>query len=165
MDHNEVTDWFHDRDVFNHVNWRPTGADELPSDDGKRLAALRAGGTTGEGYEARGRYNRIQLYTVSGLDAAPAAECQIGDPDGAEFGPPSWSPAGGALACATPNGIYLEEVCEGFAPALVVPGGREPDWGPDDPGQTRRWSRSRQSSVKLTVTVGSITLTKTVKIR
>jgi hypothetical protein len=88
----------------------------------------------GEGYEARGRFNRIQLYTVTGLQP-PAPECQIGDPDGAEFGPPSWSPAGDALAWATPNGIYTSKVCEAFAPALVVPGGREPDWGPAEPGQ------------------------------
>jgi hypothetical protein len=87
----------------------------------------------GEGYEARGRFNRIQLYTVDGLNA-PAPECQIGDPDGAEFGPPSWSPGADALAWATPNGIYTSKVCEGFAPNLVVPGGREPDWGPAEPG-------------------------------
>ena len=133
MDHNQLTGWFHDRDVFNDVNWRPTGAGEL-SRSGTRLAALRAGGTMGEGYEARGRYNRIQLYTVNGLQTPPAPECQIGDPDGAEFGPPSWSPAGDALAWATPNGIYTSKVCDGFAPALVVPGGREPDWGPGRTG-------------------------------
>lgn len=130
--HNDLTPWFHDRDVFGDPNWRPTGAGELTR-DGKRLAALRAGGTMGEGYEARGRFNRIQLYSVDGLQP-PAPECQIGDPDGAELGPPSWSPAGDALAWATPNGIYTSKVCEGFAPALVVPGGREPDWGPAEPG-------------------------------
>ena len=133
MNHNQLTPWFHDRDVFGDSNWRPTGAGELTR-DGKRLGALRAGGTMGEGYEARGRFNRIQLYIVNGLQAQ-APECQIGDPDGAEFGPPSWSPGGDALAWATPNGIYTSKVCDGFSPALVVPGGREPDWGPAD---TRR---------------------------
>jgi hypothetical protein len=133
MNHNELTPWFHDRDVFGEDAWRPTGAGELTR-DGRRLAALRAGGTMGEGYEARGRFNRIQLYTVTGLQP-PAPECQIGDPDGAEFGPPSWSPAGDALAWATPNGIYTSKVCEAFAPALVVPGGREPDGVPAAPGQ------------------------------
>lgn len=130
--HNDLTPWFHDRDVFGDPNWRPTGAGELTR-DGKRLAALRAGGTMGEGYEARGPYNRIQLYTVNGLDA-PTPECQIGDSGGTEFGPPSWSPGGDALAWARPNGIYTSKVCDGFAPALVVPGGREPDWGPAEPG-------------------------------
>jgi hypothetical protein len=222
MDHNQLTGWFHDRDVFGDVNWRPTGAGEL-SRDGRRLAALRAGGTMGEGYEARGRFNRIQLYTVNGLQA-PAPECQIGDPDGAEFSPPSWSPGGDALAWATPNGIYTSKVCDGFAPALVVPGGREPDWGPADPGEaapvqpqqqgqtpppppklagvkarrgrivasvdcsckatavarkgrnvvargkgtgkvTLKFSKRVRGTLKLTVTVGSTKLTKTVKIR
>jgi hypothetical protein len=132
MNHNDLTPWFHDLDVFDEPDgWRPTGAGEL-SRSGTRLAALRAGGTMGAGYEARGRYNRIQLYSVSGLDRPPAPECQVGGDS--EFGPPSWSPAGDALAWATPEGIYTSKVCEGWSPALVVPGGHEPDWGPAEPG-------------------------------
>jgi hypothetical protein len=137
--HNNVTGWFHDLDTFAEPGgWHPVGAGELTR-DGKRLAALRAGGTMGAGFEARGKFNSIQLYTVSGLDAKPQPTCALRDSDGVEFASPTWSPGGDALAWATPAGIYstpLGPNCEGFVERLVVPGGREPDWGPADPGAT-----------------------------
>jgi hypothetical protein len=136
--HNSVAGWFHDLDTFAEPGgWHPVGAGEL-SRDGKRLAALRAGGTMGAGYEARGKFNSIQLYNVTSLDAKPQPTCALRDSDGVEFASPTWSPGGDALAWATPAGIYstpLGPNCEGFVERLVVPGGREPDWGPADPGR------------------------------
>jgi hypothetical protein len=135
--HNNVTGWFHDLDTIQEPGgWHPVGAGEL-SRNGTRLAALRAGGTMGAGYEARGRLNSIQLYNVTGLDAKPQPTCALRDDQGVEFASPTWSPGGDALAWATPAGIYstpLGPNCEGFVERLVVPGGREPDWGPADPG-------------------------------
>jgi Tol biopolymer transport system component len=135
--HNDLTDWFHDRDTFNEPHgWRPIGAGEV-SRDGRRLALLRAGGTMGEGYEPRMRYNHIQLYGVNGLTSAPTPQCRLVESEGVELGPPSWSPGGDALAWATPAGIYTSPVgpnCEGLVDRLVVPGGAEPDWGPAHPG-------------------------------
>jgi hypothetical protein len=98
MNHNQLSGWFHDRDTFADPDgWRPIGAGEL-SRSGTRLALLRAGGTMGAGYEARMRFNSIQLYAVDGLGAAPVPACRITDSDGVEFGPPSWSAGGDALA-------------------------------------------------------------------
>lgn len=136
--HNDVAGWFHDLDTFRDPDgWKPVGAGEL-SRSGTRLAALRAGGTMGAGYEARGRFNRIQLYTVSGLDRAPTPACELRDSDGVELAGPSWSPDSAALAWWTAAGIYASPVgpnCEGFVEKLTIPGGSEPDWGPADPGE------------------------------
>ena len=225
--HNAVGGWFHDLDTFQEpAGWRPVGAGELTR-SGTRLAALRAGGTMGAGYEARGRFNSIQLYTVTSLNAPPQPTCSLRDSDGVEFASPTWSPGGDALAWATPAGIYstpLGANCEGFVERLVVPGGREPDWGPADPGAatapapppgpgpqsqvpriervkvrarkvvvtvscscpatvvarkgkrvvarakgtgqvTVKFKRRVRGKVRLTVTVGSTTLTKTVRLR
>lgn len=135
--HNALTPWFHDRDVFSpgQVLWNPVGAGELK---GSRLAVLRAGGTMGAGYEARGRYNSIEIASVPAVGQAPVADCRLVDDQGVEFGPPSWSPGADALAWATPAGVYSSPLgpgCAGFVERLVIPGGREPDWGPADPGK------------------------------
>jgi hypothetical protein len=132
MNHNQLTGWFHDGDVFGYTDWKPTGAGEL-SRDGKRLAALRARATMGAGGAARGAWNSIQIYDVTSLTAPPAGACFIADDTGKEFGPPSWSPGGDQIAFARPDGIYTSPVC-GVAPKLVIAGGNEPDWGPADPG-------------------------------
>ena len=134
MDHNQLTGWFHDRDVFGDVNWRPTGAGEL-SRDGRRLAALRAGGTMGEGYEARGRFNRIQLYTVNGLAGARAAV-----PDRRPRRRrvrPAELVAGRRRAGLgdAERHLHVEGVRRVRADRSSMPGGREPDWGPADPGE------------------------------
>lgn len=134
--HNQLTPWFHDRDVFSvgQTLWNPIGAGELK---GSRLALLRAGGTMGAGYAARGRFNTIEIANAGDLSKPPVAECRLADDQGTEFGPPSWSPNADGLAWATPAGIYttpLGRSCAGFVERLVVPGGREPDWGPADPG-------------------------------
>jgi hypothetical protein len=133
MNHNQLTGWFHDLDVFDDPGgWKPTGAGEL-SRVGTRLAALRARATMGAGGQARGAWNAIQIYDVHGLTTAPAGACFIADETGKEFGPPSWSPGADQIAFARPDGIYTSPVC-GVAPKLVIAGGNEPDWGPADPG-------------------------------
>jgi hypothetical protein len=135
-DHNHFAGWFHDYDTHDYELWNPLGAGELTR-SGTRLAALRAGGTMGEGYMARGRFNGITIYDVGGLDRAPALwPCVIQDDNGGELTPPSWSPSGDALVWSAPDGIWTTPVrsrCEELAPKLVIPGGREPDWGPSDP--------------------------------
>ena len=60
-DHNHVSGWFHDYDTHDDETWNPLGAGEL-NRAGTRLAALRAGGTMGEGYFARGTHNGIVIF-------------------------------------------------------------------------------------------------------
>ena len=48
---------------------------------------------------------------------------------------PTWSPEGDALAWEEADGIHVAALgdlgaCESAARPLVVPGGRDPDWGP-----------------------------------
>jgi hypothetical protein len=91
----------------------------------------------GEGYMARGRFNGITIYDVAGLDRAPTLwPCVIQDDNFSELTPPSWSPSGDALVWSAPDGIWTTPVrsrCDELAPKLVIPGGREPDWGPAHP--------------------------------
>jgi hypothetical protein len=138
-DHNHFAGWFHDYDTHDYEVWNPLGAGELTR-SGNRLAALRAGGTMGEGYMARGRFNGITIYDVAGLDRTPTLwPCVIQDDDFNELTPPSWSPSGDALAWSAPDGIWTTPVrsrCDELAPKLVIPGGREPDWGPADVAAT-----------------------------
>jgi hypothetical protein len=149
MNHNQLTGWFHDLDVFNDPGgWKPTGAGEL-SRDGKRLAALRARATMGAGGHARGTWNSIQIYDVSSLTTPPTGACFIADETGKEFGPPSWSPGGDQIAFARPDGIYTSPVC-GVAPKLVIAGGNEPDWGPADPGAAATPEPTPQPTVQPT---------------
>ncbi len=87
-----MTGWFHDYDTQDDDTWFPLGAGEL-NRSGNRLAALRAGGTMGEGYMARGTHNGIVIYDVHGFDRAPTRwPCWINDDAGGELTPPSWSP-------------------------------------------------------------------------
>ena len=136
-DHNHLHGWFHDSDTFDDPGgWKPVGAAELTR-AGDRLAALRGGATLGHGGLARGTGNGIVIYDVSGFDAPPRPwPCWLTDDQGAELSPPSWAPDGGALAWATVDGIWTATTrggCAGMQVKLVVPGGREPDWGPADP--------------------------------
>jgi hypothetical protein len=74
---------------------------------------------------------------VAGFDQKPVPACELRDSDGVELAGPSWSPDSAALAWWTAAGIYTSPVgpnCEGFVEKLAIPGGREPDWGPAEPG-------------------------------
>jgi hypothetical protein len=137
-DHNHMTGWFHDLDTQGSGTWNPLGAGEL-NRAGTRLAALRAGGTMGEGYFARGPRNGIVIFDVAGLDRAPVRwPCWINDDNGGELTPPSWGPDGDSLAWSAPDGIWIAQLngsCDKATVKLVIPGGREPDWSPAAPAQ------------------------------
>ena len=136
-DHNHLHGWFHDYDTIDDSGgWKPLGAGELTR-SGNRLAALRAGATLGQGGLARGLDNGITIYDVHGFDQPPTLwMCRIFEPHGGELTPPSWSPNGDALTWATVDGIWTTPVgdgCGSLSSKLVIPGGRDPDWGPADP--------------------------------
>lgn len=138
-DHNDLQGWFHDSDTFaDPGGWKPIGAGEL-SRDGSHLALLRGGATVGQGGEARGIRNSIIVYAVHGLSSPPTPlACGWSDDHGNELGPPSWSPDGRHVAFGTVEGIWVldvgsETTCDGWDAQLVIPGGRDPDWGTADP--------------------------------
>ena len=101
---------------------------------------LRAATNSGNGGMARGKGNHIVVYDVSGFDRPPTPRyCSFVADDGGELGPPSWSPDGRQIAWAEAGGIWVGTLgnpasCDGWTAKLVVPGGREPDWGPAEPG-------------------------------
>jgi hypothetical protein len=136
--HNDMTGWFHDYDTQDDGTWFPLGAGEV-NRASNRLAALRAGGTMGQGYFARGTHNGIVIFDVNGFDTAPTRwPCWINDDNGGELTPPSWGPDGDSLAYSAPDGIWvvkLDGSCDRATLKLVIPGGREPDWGPAQPAQ------------------------------
>jgi hypothetical protein len=138
VNHNNMTPWFHDSDTQDDGTWFPLGAGEL-NRAGNRLAALRAGGTMGDGYFARGTHNGIVIFDVRGFDQAPTRwPCWINDDNGGELTPPSWGPDGDSLAYSAPDGIWVAQLngsCDKATNKLVIPGGREPDWGPAKPAQ------------------------------
>ncbi len=131
-DHNHIKQWFHDSDTkpANEEFWKPIGAGELaPAMD--RLAVLRGGTHIGAGGLSQGAGNTIALYGVH-LPDPPKIECLITGATGGEFGAPSWSPDGRALAWAEGDGVWTGTItrdCAG-SPRLTIPGAREPDWGP-----------------------------------
>jgi hypothetical protein len=137
-DHNHLAGWFHDYDTLDDSGgWKPLGAGELTR-SGNRLAALRAGATLGNGGLARGLDNGITIYDVHGFDQPPTLwMCRIYDQQGRELTPPSWAPDGDALTWSAPDGIWTTPVgdgCGSLNAKLIIPGGREPDWGPADAG-------------------------------
>ena len=137
--HTDIKPWFNDWDVrpAGEDMPKPIGAGELaPGID--RLAVLRGGTTSGAGGLSQGPGNTIMTYAVN-LPGLPVLECRISGATGGEFGEPSWSPAGRALAWSEGDGIWtaaLGHDCGG-TPRLTIPGGREPDWGPAGPGSDR----------------------------
>jgi WD40-like Beta Propeller Repeat len=98
------------------------------------------------------------------------------DPIGGQFGIPSFAPDGGRMAFAVGDGIHIAAVPDfgggctldgaTVTPPLVIPGGKEPDWGPADvpasrPSQGGGGSTGGQS--KLTVAVSATTLKKALR--
>jgi hypothetical protein len=138
-DHNQIRQWFHDLETkpVEQEYWYPIGAGELTR-AGNRLAALRGSTFPGNGGEARGPGNTIALYDVSSLESTPTMwPCVLAEAVGGEFGKPTWSPGGDALAGAEGDGIWPAAAgagCGAMAPHRVIAGGKEPDWGPASPG-------------------------------
>ncbi|HET8755943.1 MAG TPA: hypothetical protein VFM58_08035 [Solirubrobacteraceae bacterium] len=135
-DHNHVKPWFDDYSTKPGDEEYAKGitAGEL-SPQLDRLAILRAGTHAGNGGLAGGPGNMIATYAVK-LPAKPVMECRLTGATGGTFGRPSWSPDGSSLTWQEGDGVWAMAIghrCEG-APRLVIPGGREPDWGPADVG-------------------------------
>jgi hypothetical protein len=115
--------WFNDTDVFQGGTDLADG--EL-SPDGQWLAAVRGYGSS----------SHIIWYAVQGNAAAgavpppPAFRCNTSEEAG--LNDPTWSPDSRALAWESAEGIWMlpdAAACENSpAPALVAPGGKEPDW-------------------------------------
>jgi WD40 repeat protein len=135
-DHNHVHQWFDDyatKPADEEYMKGITSGELSPNLD--RLAMLRAGTHAGNGGLAEGPGNMIATYAVH-LPDVPKMECRLTGATGGAFGRPSWSPDGGSLTWQEGDGIWttaLSHTCDG-KPRLVVPGGREPDWGPADVG-------------------------------
>lgn len=117
--------WFDDSDVVGMENSTDLADGELSS-DGMRFAAVR-------GYDATAQ---IAWYSVSGNAKTgappppPTPLCETNQATG--FAAPTWSPDGESLAWREPDGIWVKtdaNACD-VQPALVIPGGDEPDWGP-----------------------------------
>jgi hypothetical protein len=159
-DHTKVRQWFRDSEN------KPAG-EEYPkaistgelSPQMNRLALLRATVEYGSGGVAEGAGNTIVTYGVS-LPGVPTMECVISNAVGGQFGRPSWSPDGGSLAWQEGNGIWtmaLGRDCSG-SQRLAIPDGREPDWGPAEPGAVApsiKVPRSMGAVLRISVACGS----------
>jgi len=80
-------------------------------------------------------WERVKGNVQSGPKPAelPEGICYTNEQPG--FDQPTWSPDGTQLAWAEPDGIWVHrdaEACTTPSPALLLPGGSEPDWGPAD---------------------------------
>ena len=128
--------WFDDSDYASPSTDLDDG--EL-SADGSRFAAIR-------GY---GESAHIIWYSVTGNARTgtppthPEAMCVTGELKG--IAGPTFSPDGHSLAWAEPDGIWTKsdlDTCGSPQPALAIPGGSEPDWGPAavDPGPVFRFA-------------------------
>ena len=122
--------WFDDSDYASPSTDLDDG--EL-STDGSRFAAIRGYGDSAH----------IIWYSVTGNARTgtppthPEAMCVTGELKG--IAGPTFSPDGHSLAWAEPDGIWTKpdlDTCGSPQPALTIPGGSEPDWGPAavDPG-------------------------------
>jgi hypothetical protein len=82
----------------------------------------------------------ITLFQASGaFPAKPAPRCFVEGATG-RFQDLTWAPDGSALAWEEDDGIWAMPVphlddCEALSARLIVPGGRDPDWGPADVGE------------------------------
>jgi len=120
------THWFDDYDVYGQADATDLGDGEL-NRQGSALAAIRSYGP-----EAH-----LIWYATSGdagaakPPAVPSPLCKTGAQEG--LAGPTWAPDGERLAFAAPDGIWTLRAtadCASAAPALLIGGASQPDWGP-----------------------------------
>jgi hypothetical protein len=127
----EDVHWFDDQDIVGQEQSTDLGDGEL-SRAGDKLALVR-------GY---GSDTHIMWYTTNGAPPAiPAMQCATGRLDGLHG--PTWAPDGESLAWGEPDGVWIMPSALDCTvqPALVIPGGSEPDWGPAQPAAAGAASR------------------------
>jgi hypothetical protein len=122
------THWFDDYDVYGQADATDLGDGEL-NRQGTRLAAIRSYGADAH-----------LIWYATGGDAAtakppavPAPLCRTGAVAGVAG--PTWAPDGERHAFAAPDGIWTARAtadCAAAAPALLIAGASQPDWGPAD---------------------------------
>jgi hypothetical protein len=124
----QAVHWFDDDDT-DPGNSTDLGDGELTR-QGDKLAVIRGYGST-----AQVRWYAVQGDALSGRPAVPAKTCQTTPVEGTHG--PSWSPDGTALAAADGEGVHVIRgittdpgSCTTLTAGLVLPGAREPDWGP-----------------------------------
>jgi WD40-like Beta Propeller Repeat len=117
--------WFDDYEVVGQEKATDLGDGEL-NPQGTRLALIR-----GYGAEASLVWYDVSGDARGGRPPAPSLLCGTGADEG--INGPTWSPDGQSLAVADPEGIWVKREagnCDTPQPALVIPGGSHPDWGP-----------------------------------
>jgi hypothetical protein len=117
--------WFDDYDVVGEMNATDLGDGEL-NPQGTMLALVRNYGS-----DATVVWYDVAGNALSGVPPTPSMRCGTGADEGNAG--PTWSPDGSSLAMADPEGIWVKRDaadCEAPQPALVIPGGSHPDWGP-----------------------------------
>jgi hypothetical protein len=117
----EEVHWFDDQDIQGEGYESTDLGDGELSRAGDRLALVR-------GY---GDGTHIMWFTTNGPPPAlPSMACMTGKLEGLHG--PTWAPDGQSLAWGEPDGVWIKPAALdcGVQPALVIPGGSEPDWGP-----------------------------------
>ncbi len=136
----EDVHWFDDYEIVGQADSTDLGDGELAA-TGDRIALVR-------GY---GSDTHIMWYSLSGPPPAlPAMQCATGKLEGLHG--PTWAPDGQSLAWGEPDGVWIKPSALDCAvqPALVIPGGSEPDWGPADPGAPAAAVKPKLKSVRAT---------------
>ena len=120
------THWFDDDDVVGQADATDLGDGEL-NRQGTTLALIRSYGAGAH----------LSWYAVGAgaatakPPAVPAPQCATSAQEGIVG--PTWAPDGKRLAFAAPDGIWALQAtadCAAGAPALLIPGASQPDWGP-----------------------------------
>lgn len=166
--------WFDDQDTL------PEGASSTDLGDGE----LNRQGTSFAAVRGYGDQTHIVWSTVNGNAltgppaAPPALTCATSFLAGIHG--PSWSPDGTATVWGEPDGVWIRGNVHDCAsqPALLLPGGSEPDWGPapvnpppptpqpapqPGPGGPSTTPTPPATTAKLTVRVDRRTLRRTLR--
>jgi hypothetical protein len=133
FNHDVITDTLGDsgvpvKDWFSDLGTTRLGAGDVTR-EGTKLAFQ---GGDGDG--------QMRVMAMQGAPPAKPAVCYLYDAPAGRFSAPTWAPGGARLAWSDDEGVKVVDVpdfsggctTDGASPSprLIVPGGREPDWGP-----------------------------------